>query len=179
MPVVINRVMCKSCGQIVESTPETENKWTACRCGRIEISGGHKALLRKGYTSLMIDLSKAFDTELPFPIDKLYYLSMPLTTTGDIRENIAQTERIYNEIHKMGVSLIAPNLLVFPVNAERAMTRCIKLLSACDGIIVCGDWKRSQGCREELRFAKVNMLPIYEYCPDEGCSFHKLEEMPR
>lgn len=44
-----------------------------------------------------------------------------------------------------------------------AMKRCMLLLASCDAIVMCGDWKQSEGCKIELQAAKTNGLEVLHY----------------
>ena len=39
------------------------------------------------------------------------------------------------------------------------MNYCLAELSDCDGIVLCGDWENSPGCRMEAKHAKALELP--------------------
>ena len=39
------------------------------------------------------------------------------------------------------------------------MAQCLSELTECDGIVFCGDWKKSTGCRFEAYAAKQLQLP--------------------
>lgn len=41
-------------------------------------------------------------------------------------------------------------------NYEEDIEACKELLDRCDGILMCGDWKNSEGCMEEYLFALDN-----------------------
>ncbi len=39
------------------------------------------------------------------------------------------------------------------------MNRCLAELASCDGIVLCGDWENSPGCRMEAKHAKALDMP--------------------
>ena len=39
------------------------------------------------------------------------------------------------------------------------MDRCLRELAKCDGVVFCGDWSLSPGCRVEVQTAKRLQLP--------------------
>jgi hypothetical protein len=88
---------------------------------------------------------------------KLYYLSHPYTTYGDMEQNRKNALNIENEL---GVSLINPICLELGNGKQTPMQQCLKLLSACDGIIMCDNWQNSMGCKEEWDFALANNIEV-------------------
>lgn len=106
----------------------------------------------------------------------MYYLAHPYDS-GDQRKNrLHEAEcckriRISQDGYDMGemlningIKLLRP-LNTIPSGASRgeAMGMCLTLLSACKGIIMCGDWQNSIGCQQEYQEAKRRGIRIYEY----------------
>ena len=108
---------------------------------------------------------------------KIYYLSHPCTSVGTMAENKWHEQECIDSIllSQEGyvcrehpgdnkIKLVRPLTLIpecMPMNV--AMTRCMLLLEACDAIIMCGDWKQSEGCKMELQAAKANGLEVLYY----------------
>lgn len=108
---------------------------------------------------------------------KIYYLSHPCTSVGMMAENKNHEQGCADNIlgahegvsyrrqlWKNEIKLVRPLTLIpecMPMNV--AMTRCMLLLEACDAIIMCGDWKQSEGCKMELQAAKANGLEVLYY----------------
>lgn len=40
------------------------------------------------------------------------------------------------------------------------LQKCLAMLSRCDMLLLCGDWKHSKGCMAELGFAMARHIPI-------------------
>ncbi|WP_418583608.1 DUF4406 domain-containing protein [Holdemanella porci] len=94
---------------------------------------------------------------------KTYYLAHPLTSHGTMKENYRYEKICANALIGEGYSLIRP-LEVIPeyFSAEEAFPICLNLLQSCDGIILVGDWRLSEGCRLEYSIAKYLGMEIYE-----------------
>ena len=45
--IIHNKIRCKKCGDIIESTSVHDFKW--CSCGACAVDGGHDYLRRLGY----------------------------------------------------------------------------------------------------------------------------------
>lgn len=105
--------------------------------------------------------------------NKIYYLSHPLTSCGTVKENYMHEEKCAIQIRLLEINncetyefyhLIRPlEILPSSFNVDEAMSRCIKLLSACDGIIMSGKWEHSNGCLTEMEYAKKYGLEIIYY----------------
>ena len=54
--IIINKVKCVNCGDILES--KTVNDYKRCSCGKIAIDGGHDYLKRIGNEEDYIELSE-------------------------------------------------------------------------------------------------------------------------
>lgn len=106
----------------------------------------------------------------------MYYLAHPYDS-GDKRKNrLHEAEcckriRISQDGYDMGemlnidgIKLLRPLNTIPPgVSREEAMGMCLILLSACKGIIMCGDWQNSIGCQREYQEAKARGIRIYGY----------------
>jgi len=46
MKVIVNKIKCKKCGDIIESTHRHDFK--ICKCGAVAVDGGHDYLRRSG-----------------------------------------------------------------------------------------------------------------------------------
>ena len=63
MKVIVNKIRCKKCGDIIESTHRHDFK--ICKCGAVAVDGGHDYLRRSGdldgYEELSITEEIEFD----------------------------------------------------------------------------------------------------------------------
>ncbi len=50
MEIIVNKIKCNSCGEIIESTHRHDYK--TCKCGRVSVDGGHSYLKRAFKESL-------------------------------------------------------------------------------------------------------------------------------
>ena len=92
---------------------------------------------------------------------KLYYLAHPLS--GDPDKNRVDAANIELELFRGGVFVVNPLLTIPPNTPEPvAMGKCDRLLKACDGIILCQNWRKSTGCRHEKILAEEWELEIIE-----------------
>lgn len=93
----------------------------------------------------------------------LIYIAHPYTDNPS--ENLEDAKRI-----KRTLQSIYPNdCFVSPLDEfsdyvdleyTTVLALCFKLLSKCDSIVFCKNWKQSQGCRAEMAFAKFKDIPI-------------------
>lgn len=44
---------------------------------------------------------------------------------------------------------------------QKGLNICLRMLEQCDVLVLCGDWKKSRGCRQEFDKAKELGIPIY------------------
>lgn len=109
------------------------------------------------------------------PKQKTYYLAHPLTTHGTIEENYMEEDKCAKALIGEGYSLIRP-LKIAPkhFSAQEALPICLSLLQSCDGIILVGAWRLSEGCRLEYSIAKYLGMEIY-YMVDERWADNILE----
>lgn len=54
--IIVNKIKCKKCGDIIESTYRHEFKW--CKCKSCAVDGGHDYLRRCGNPEEWEDLSE-------------------------------------------------------------------------------------------------------------------------
>ena len=100
----------------------------------------------------------------------LIYLSHPF---GGLKDNMFDAGQIANRLQR---ELGTDGTILSPIHnfswlAYREETsgywediyHCIRLLSSCDGMILSGDWRKSQGCCIEYLYCLHNNIPVYEY----------------
>ncbi len=56
MRILVNKIQCKKCGDIIESLSVHDFKF--CKCGAVAVDGGHEYLRRCGSFNDIIDLSE-------------------------------------------------------------------------------------------------------------------------
>ena len=66
--IIINKIKCKKCGDIIESTHRHDFKF--CKCGAVAVDGGHDYLRRCGNLDEFEDLSVTEDIEIDFDLIK-------------------------------------------------------------------------------------------------------------
>ena len=94
--------------------------------------------------------------------NKLYYLSHPYTTFGDLKKNIISAKVIeFGLFTHHDLKVVNPIVLPLGSNNDEAMGKCRHLYNACDAIILCEGWEQSKGCMEEYRWALEEGKPIY------------------
>jgi hypothetical protein len=95
--------------------------------------------------------------------DKLYFLSHPLFTFGNPAINRSKARLVELRLDNMGIYIINPLSIIPPNTPEPIATeKCDCLLMACDGIIMCKNWRKSKGCLHERSFAEKLELEIIE-----------------
>ena len=93
---------------------------------------------------------------------KLYYISHPYTSYGDLIENQEKAREIERILHELfGIQVINPILLPLGNDNETAMSKCRHLYNACDAIIFCPGWDKSRGCAEEFKWARQDRKPMF------------------
>lgn len=99
---------------------------------------------------------------------KRMYLIHPLETYGSVRENREMEKEIAADIirHNDNIELVRP-FKEIPMDIDRteAMLKCLDLIETCDGVITTPDWSKSEGCREEVAFARENNKIMRSYKP--------------
>lgn len=107
---------------------------------------------------------------------KLVYISHP---SGGLESNTLKVEEIIKKIYKTkGVS--DEYCIVSPIHCYgfmysdyeddylKGLSFCIDLLQRCDLMLLCGDWRSSRGCKEEMAMcAKLN-IPVYKIPNDKA-----------
>ncbi|MDP4117693.1 MAG: DUF4406 domain-containing protein [Bacillota bacterium] len=89
--------------------------------------------------------------------NRLIYISHPCTSCGDIEENRQQARQFADKYKKQGYHVINPLEVINPESSyAEAMDISYRLLSICDAIAMCGNWKQSTGCFEEFNYALCN-----------------------
>ena len=92
-----------------------------------------------------------------------FYLSHP--RKGDVKNNLKKADKIAQRL-KDSFELVEP-FKELPqdgsLEEHEAMKRCIELLLDCDGIIMCGDWRYSDGCKLEYEIAKATRKIVFVY----------------
>jgi nucleoside 2-deoxyribosyltransferase len=97
--------------------------------------------------------------------DSKVYLSGPITGVVDYKERFKETQR---ELWNMGCGFVMNPAEVMnhtPVDKmsrSEIMTICYALMQACDTIYLMDGWRTSQGCREELAWAKAHGMEVVE-----------------
>ena len=98
--------------------------------------------------------------------DSRVYLSGPITGVVDYKERFKRTQR---ELWDMGCGFVmnpAEVLSHAPISQmtrEEIMTICYALMASCDTIYLLDGWRASDGCWEELVYAKMHgMEVVYE-----------------
>ena len=66
--IIINKIKCKKCGDIIESAHRDDFKF--CKCGAVAVDGGHDYLRRCGNLDEFEDLSVTEDIEIDFDLIK-------------------------------------------------------------------------------------------------------------
>lgn len=97
---------------------------------------------------------------------KIYYLTHPCTSGGKtlIQNKLSESEIASNlMISNPKCSLIRP-LIIIPedMKDQDAMSRCYKMLSACDDLLLSPHWNNSTGCLMEYEFAIKNGISVIE-----------------
>lgn len=86
---------------------------------------------------------------------KLYYLSHPFSSFGDREENHRDAAEIAEKLWlKYGIAVVNPLSIKMPDDPKTAMRQCLWLLHVCETIIMCEDWEKAEGCKDELDYSK-------------------------
>lgn len=88
---------------------------------------------------------------------KMLYISHPFLTNGNADDNKKAVDKILADlVLKYGKEyvFISPihnyGTLDGQLNYEHGLNLCLDLLRKCDGVIMCGNYFRSKGCKTEL-----------------------------
>ena len=93
------------------------------------------------------------------------YLSGPITGTLDYKQRFKKLQR---EFWGMGFGFVMNPAEVISHTPVDKMSRsdimnvCYALMASCDTIYLMEGWRASQGCREELAYAKAHGMKIEE-----------------
>ena len=68
MKVIVNKIRCKKCGEIIESTHRHDFK--ICKCGAVAVDGGHDYLRRSGDLDGYDELSVIEKLDIDFNSDR-------------------------------------------------------------------------------------------------------------
>ena len=68
MKVIVNKIRCKKCGDIIESTHRHDFK--ICKCGAVAVDGGHDYLRRSGDLDGYDELSVIEKLDIDFNSDR-------------------------------------------------------------------------------------------------------------
>ena len=117
---------------------------------------------------------KILENKIPFEMTttggakmKLVYVSHPYS--GEEVKNRSDSTKIVAKLADLYPHIVFVN----PLNAMRHINQtkltyddtlalCIGLLAACDGIIMTGDWQKSNGCKVERDFALSRGMAVWE-----------------
>lgn len=88
---------------------------------------------------------------------------------GNVEANIANARKVAIAVWEAGHVALCPHL-----NAAHFEKDCtlgdnvylsgdLALLARCDALVLCPGWQESPGTKQELNFAKLNGIPIFEY----------------
>lgn len=97
--------------------------------------------------------------------DSRVYLSGPITGTVDYKKRFKRKQR---ELWDMGCGFVINPAEVISHTPFSQMTRteimtvCYALMASCDTIYMMDGWRASQGCREELAYAKAHGMEVVE-----------------
>ena len=64
MKVIVNKIRCKKCGDVIESTHRHDFK--ICKCGAVAVDGGHDYLRRSGDLDGYEELSETEKLDIDF-----------------------------------------------------------------------------------------------------------------
>ena len=99
----------------------------------------------------------------------MLYISHPFLTNGNADDNKKAVDKILADlVLKYGKDyvFISPihnyGTLDGQLNYDQGLSLCLDLLRKCDGIIMCGDYFRSNGCKMELMNAIGWRKEIYK-----------------
>jgi len=97
--------------------------------------------------------------------DSKVYLSGPITGVVDYKERFKRAQR---ELWSQGFGFVMNPAEVIShtpfsqMRREEIMTICYALMASCDTIYLLKGWRASQGCREELAYAKAHGMEVVE-----------------
>ena len=97
--------------------------------------------------------------------DSKVYLSGPITGVVDYKKHFKDAQR---ELWNQGLGFVMNPAEVIShtpfsqMRREEIMTVCYALMASCDTIYLLDGWRTSQGCREELAYAKAHGMEVVE-----------------
>jgi myo-inositol catabolism protein IolC len=99
----------------------------------------------------------------------LYYLCHPATSHGNYEDNKQSVMKYHVALQrKYNISIVNP---IYSINATTdwttSMKLCRRLFDICDGIILCPNWEKSEGCKTEAVWAIQTQRPIYVCAKDK------------
>lgn len=88
---------------------------------------------------------------------KLYYLAHPFKSYGFPDDNLFNESKLFRMLisETPSVKIIRPLRLIPPIEEDEALRRCLKLLEACDTILLSFNWEFSKGCVYEKEYAEI------------------------
>jgi hypothetical protein len=98
---------------------------------------------------------------------KVVYISAPYRSNSinGIHENIEIARRVALRYWRKGFAVICPHLNTAyfdgAISDEEILAGDIEILKRCDGIVMCGNWKDSEGARNELVIAQAQKKIIF------------------
>jgi hypothetical protein len=101
---------------------------------------------------------------------RLVYISAPFTAGSQelVQANIERACAYGSQVRALGAVPLVPHAAVLPFPALSvkeawgpAMQECLRMLSACDAMILCPGWEASKGCRVEYNQALAWGIPVY------------------
>ena len=99
---------------------------------------------------------------------KLIYVSHP--SSGKI-ENTLKVEKIIKELYKHkelyeNLTFVSPihcyGFMYNDCDYDTGLSFCTDLLEHCSGMLLCGDWEKSTGCKVERQICLDKGIPIVE-----------------
>lgn len=92
----------------------------------------------------------------------MIYISHPYGGQDENRqkvENIIRTLALSHPENTYVSPIHCFGFLYDLVDYEQGLEMCLNLLEKCDKMLVFGDWKNSRGCKAEVLFAEMHMIP--------------------
>jgi hypothetical protein len=97
---------------------------------------------------------------------KLIYLAGPYSATSraKVLGNIQRAVEVASELRRVGYVVFVPHLESMfgedALNEDEWVQHGIRLLEACEEVMVLPGWERSRGTKKEIEYAKRIGLPI-------------------
>jgi len=115
------------------------------------------------------------EREYPYIDGQLFYIAHPYGGDETNKEKVQTYLKMLQEKYPEK-TLFSPlhNWGYTPYDKEhqhKPMKDCLEVLQRCNALILCGNWRESQGCNQECAAAYVMDMQIYEMKPTgEICS---------